>query len=137
DIVNACSTEVAANYADRKSELEPTFTSNSSGEEMFSRMELVRKLCSGDRAYLDLVSGALYIHFAPQNTGSAPDLLRTIGALAGASRHGSIKEIISLNFDCSLEWYLGLHGTVTQVVSRWPTVLGNSDVTVYHPHGYL
>jgi SIR2-like domain len=137
EIVNACSTEVASNHADRKSELEPTFTSNSSGEEMFSRMELVRKLCRGDRAYLDLVSAALYIHFVSQNTASAPDLLRAIGALAGASRHGSIKEIISLNFDCSLEWYLGLHGTVTQVVSRWPTVLGNSDVTVYHPHGYL
>jgi SIR2-like domain len=136
-IVNACSSEIAARQADRKGELEPSFTSSSSGEEMFGRMELVRKLCGDDKAYLEVVGVALYAHFTPHHSNSAPDLLQAIGALAAASRQGSVKEIVTLNFDCSLEWYLGLHGTITQVVSRWPTVLGNSDVTVYHPHGYL
>jgi hypothetical protein len=136
EIANTCSRVTAARHPDREADLAATFTADTPGEDMFRRMETVRKLL-GDGAYLELVSQTLYTNFSPGRAANAPELLRAIGALATASRHGSVKDIVTLNFDCSLEWYLGLHGTVTQVVSRWPTVLGNSDVTVYHPHGYL
>ncbi len=53
------------------------------------------------------------------------------------SRRGRVREVWTLNFDDILEWYLRLNGFVAQVVTELPTLLGEPDVTVYHPHGFL
>lgn len=64
-------------------------------------------------------------------------MLIALGALVMASARGSIGDIITLNFDDLLEWYLHLHGFRTQVISEFPVDLrGNVDVAVFHPHGF-
>jgi hypothetical protein len=65
------------------------------------------------------------------------DLLLSLGALLMGSRRGSIAEVLNFNFDNMLQWYLGLHGFTTQIVTEFPMLRKDVDVTVFHPHGYL
>jgi hypothetical protein len=53
------------------------------------------------------------------------------------SKRGSVREVLSLNYDDILEWYLELHGYLVQVVCTHPALQSNADVVVYHPHGYI
>jgi hypothetical protein len=64
-------------------------------------------------------------------------LLVSIGALTSGSARGNVKEIITLNFDDVLEWYLSVYGLKTQVAYNLPVLRGNSDVLIYHLHGYV
>ena len=137
EIANVCSEEASRRWSDKKALLATTFTGGTRAEDLFSRMEFIRKLYGDDSAYLQAIRGILYKNHPNGITGEPSDLLRAIGAMTISSRRGSVQEVISLNFDCLLEWYLGLHGMVTQVISRWPTLLGDADVNIYHPHGYL
>jgi hypothetical protein len=63
--------------------------------------------------------------------------LAAIGSLVMASRRGSASKVITFNYDDLLETYLEYHGFVTTSVARPRHWAGNSDVTIYHPHGYL
>lgn len=65
------------------------------------------------------------------------DLLIALGALLMGSKRGSVKEVFNFNFDDVLDWYLGLHGFDTHIVTRLPELQSAADVTIYHLHGYL
>lgn len=63
--------------------------------------------------------------------------LAAIGSLVMASRRGSICSAITFNFDNLLELFLRYHGFVTSAVisaSQWGQY---SDVSVFHPHGFV
>lgn len=65
-------------------------------------------------------------------------LLRALGALIISSAKGGASEVITLNFDDALEWYLSLHGFLPYVVHSPPSFAwSRADVTIYHPHGFL
>lgn len=97
------------------------------------------KECGGDAAaYKELVSKALY---EKANTTfddlRKNDTIASIGALLMASRRGSASEVVTINFDNLLELYLSYFGFVVNSVSEdihWNLA---SDVTIYHPHGFL
>jgi hypothetical protein len=65
------------------------------------------------------------------------ELLVALGSLVMRSRRGSIREVITFNFDDVLERYLQLHGFSVQVVYKYPTLIRDEDVTIYHPHGFI
>lgn len=58
-------------------------------------------------------------------------------ALMTGSRRGSVNRVVTLNFDCILEWYLSLYGLIPRVVVQPPALEGGEDVRIYHPHGFL
>lgn len=65
-------------------------------------------------------------------------LLTALGALMMSSARGSAGEVFTLNFDDVLEWYLDLHGFVSEVVYELPVTLsGAADVHVFHVHGFV
>ena len=64
-------------------------------------------------------------------------LLSAVGALLMGSRRGCIREVWTLNYDDVLEWHLRRHGFVSQVVTATPCLRRDTDVTIYHPHGYI
>jgi hypothetical protein len=65
-------------------------------------------------------------------------LLIAIGAMVMPSSRGSVAEVLTLNFDDLLEWYLDLHGFAVQVVSEVPDLMrATSDARIYHIHGFL
>jgi SIR2-like domain len=136
-IVNALSSRAAVVDADKAHLLlGRSFTSRTPADQLFARMETVRNVF-GDADYLIEVRRELYRNH-PKGISKEPTaLLRAIGAAMISSKRGSVRDVITLNFDCIIEWYLGFHGIVAQVISRWPRLLFESDVRIYHPHGYL
>jgi SIR2-like domain len=60
-----------------------------------------------------------------------------LGAMLMGSRRGTVKDVLTFNFDSALEEYLTLHGYVVRIVTELPTLIGSEDVTIFHPHGYL
>jgi len=64
-------------------------------------------------------------------------LLPSIGAMVMASQRGSSSRVITFNFDNVLELYLQYHGYTLNsciVDKHWEN---NSDVHIYHPHGFI
>jgi hypothetical protein len=64
-------------------------------------------------------------------------LFTALGALLMGSRRGSVREVITYNFDDSLEWYLQVHGFTSQVMVDPLDLRRDVDVTVWHPHGLI
>jgi hypothetical protein len=100
--------------------------------------EIERDIRSAKK-YNELVKKVLYKNVNYRNTGAfvRNELLISLGALMMGSRRGSIKNVITYNYDDLLEWYLGLHGFDVGVIHDPRSLTSNSDVTIYHPHGFL
>jgi hypothetical protein len=97
-----------------------------------------RKKCTSDDEYNKIVKEVLYADVTNDtNKLLHSDLLMAIGALIMGSRRGSVKKVVTYNFDSVLEWYLQLNGYVSRVIQNLPTLEGSEDVTIYHPHGFL
>ena len=65
-------------------------------------------------------------------------LLIAISSLIKSGRTiGGISEIITLNFDSLLEWYLQITGVVVTTTFEQNQIIKSSEVEVIHPHGYL
>lgn len=66
------------------------------------------------------------------------EMLIALGALVMSSVRGSVTDVLTLNFDDVLDWYLRLHGFRTQVVRDLPIMMrGDVDVHIHHIHGFL
>lgn len=105
------------------------------------RMDRVFDLYKGD--FSALVREGLYgEEFLA--AGTYPDrllevrMLIALGALVMSSVRGSVADVLTLNFDDLLDWYLHLHGFRTQIVQNMPKVFrGDVDVRIHHIHGFL
>ena len=87
--------------------------------------------------YIELVKKCLYKDIVYDNSVLKKDLLVSLGSLVMGSFRGSASSVINYNFDDLLEWYLCYHGFSVQTISEIPTIVSSSDVTIYHPHGFL
>jgi hypothetical protein len=93
---------------------------------------------SGEEFFFAKVAEALYGGFhVEENALVMHPLLSALGAMMMGSKRGSVREVLTLNFDNVLETYLGLHGFVARPVYRYPQLLPDNDVTIYHPHGFV
>lgn len=87
--------------------------------------------------YTNRVATALY---EGVNLGSdicQSRLLIALGALMMGSRRGSVREVITFNFDVVLEYYLSLHGFAVQSYDSLPQLRTACDVRVGHINGIL
>ena len=97
----------------------------------------LRTSIADDSKYLACVKKALYEN-SPNRENLVPtELLFALGAMLMGSRRGRIKDVWTLNYDDLLEWYLSMHGFVSESIVQTPCLLGEPDVTIYHPHGFL
>lgn len=78
-----------------------------------------------------------YVDYLDNATVIKNELLISLGALMMGSRRGSVNNVITYNYDDVIEWYLGLHGFDVRVIYDPRTMTTNSDVTIYHPNGFL
>lgn len=106
-------------------------------DNLLSAMENVRDKCANEKEYKELVQKYLTGFISYDYKHAQNMLLIAIGSLVMSSKRGSIEEIVTYNFDDLLEWYFDFHGFNTQVVSEIPFLTKDSDVTVFHPHGFL
>ncbi len=110
--------------------------SSTPNSDLRSLMEEIEQSRTGDE-YRSLVREALYAGVEYTDAIIRERLLIAFGALLMGSRRGKIRVVINFNFDDVLEWYLGLHGFETQVVPKLPALIRETDVVIYHPHGFL
>lgn len=117
---------------------DPAEISDDAGfDQLTQAMGRVRDQLKNNGKYFQLIWDSLYPDGTNRDEWEPSPLLNCIGALLMGSRRGRIKEIWTLNYDDVLEWYLELHGFVSQVVTETPALLRDVDVTTYHPHGFL
>jgi hypothetical protein len=89
-------------------------------------------------AFLKAVHDCLYKDVAIDfNALRQNATLAAIAALVMASKRGSASSVITFNWDNLLELYLSYHGFVAASVHKELHWLGNEDVAIFHPHGYL
>lgn len=100
--------------------------------------EVYRKYKNNENAYKNLLKQCLYRKMPLLSTSVLKsDLLLSIGGLLMGSKRGSVKRVVTLNYDSLIEWFLRIFGFVVKTVHDFPFVEGGEDVTVYHPHGFL
>lgn len=118
---------------------------DTSNEDLRRRMEDVESQSKGNfAAYQSIVRDSLYekvpatvdMKYGMELVVNNP-LLNAVGALMMGSSRGSVRDVITYNFDDLLEWYLELHGFTAQVVTSVNSLRGQPDVVVTHPHGLL
>lgn len=109
-----------------------------SAEELQLAADEVRLIINSNTEYLRIIKECLYSKM-PELSSSilANRLLISLGALFMSSRRGSVKRVVTLNFDSMLEWYLQLCGFDVRVVHKFPHLEGAEDIIVYHPHGFF
>jgi hypothetical protein len=90
-----------------------------------------------DRDFAELVKNCLYRGVSLDDSLLRDRLLIALGALMMGSRRGSVKRVVTFNFDSVLEWYISLYGFVPKVILQPPVDEGAEDVRIYHPHGFL
>lgn len=97
----------------------------------------VRGLLPDPTKFGELVKKHLYLNVQLNEEALRDPLLIALGSLMMGARRGSVKKVLTFNFDSLLEWYLSLHGFSTRVVTNLPSLEGSEDVRIYHPHGFL
>jgi hypothetical protein len=89
------------------------------------------------KGFAELVQKCLYTGVKLDESLVTDPTLVALGALLTGSRRGNVNRIVTLNFDCLLEWYARLYGLVPRVILQPPSTEGAEDVRIYHPHGFL
>lgn len=113
-----------------------TITPATSNEDLrLSIDDVINEL--GEDEYRNKLRRLLYVNITNDVNLISHTLLISIGAMIMNSRRGSVREILTFNFDNVLERYLELHGFIAQSVVNLPCLRREADVTIYHPHGYL
>jgi hypothetical protein len=131
NLVRSCTSELNINLKKAIDDDEPI-------DNLLKYMSQVRqKLGNKENKYRELVNKNLNASAVLDYKDAANLLLMSVGALCMGSKRGSIKEVVTYNFDDLLEWYFALNGFVAQVVTDLPYLASDSDITVYHPHGFL
>lgn len=100
--------------------------------------EVFRDYCKKDKKHFArLVRESLYDGVTLTSELLRSELLIALGLLMMGSRRGSVRRVVSFNFDSILEWYISLCGFVPRVVVNPPALEGAEDVRIYHPNGFL
>ena len=97
----------------------------------------IKFFSNNKKGFAELVRKCLYGDVKLDESLLSDRGLIALGALISGSRRGSVSRVVTLNFDCILEWYLSLYGFISQVVFNLPAAEGSEDVRIYHPHGFL
>ncbi len=91
-----------------------------------------------DEKFIGLSREALYLETAVEIQDLVRiELFRSLSFLFMPTRRGSIRQIVSFNFDDLLERYLRHFGVVVVPTRHMPRWKPDCDIEVLHPHGYL
>jgi len=125
--------EICDNYRGKSSINEDTST-----DELINTVDEIKREINDSVKFNKLVKKILYKNVNYDDTTILHnELLISLGSLMMGSRRGSVNNVITYNYDDLIEWYLRLHGFDVRVIHNPRTMTTNSDVTIYHPNGYL
>lgn len=110
------------------------------GQDLFMQAEMFFKTHCGssETRFAEKTQSALYQSYKTDAAALAEHkLLTALGAMMMGSRRGSVRSVITFNFDDLLETYLSYFGYVVDSIDNLPVWSSRADVEVYHPHGLL
>ncbi len=117
----------------------PSLTSSVSAEdlqraadEVLDKLQDTKILINEIRSILYRDKDELDVKLAYEN-----HLLIAISSLLIGSKRGHVRNVITLNYDSMLEWYLQLYGFMVSSIYEIPTLEGSEDVRIFHPHGFV
>lgn len=95
--------------------------------------------CKDNTEYIKFVRSALYKDTKAFDMKSMKEnkTLNAITALSANSIRGYVRNILTFNFDDILETYLRSQGRIVTTYTEGNKYNENSDVNIYHIHGYL
>jgi len=126
-LVRNCLAEVSPN---KKLKLKPTN----------AELKAVTNIIKGVRPtsdYLDIVKRNLYEGISLNFSLANRDLLIPLSSLIVGNTRGNVTNVVTLNFDSVLEWYLMTNGLSVSVSAKNDLFKKNTDVEVTHLHGFL
>lgn len=118
----------------------PEVSNHDSADKLQDAADKILRKVGDLNKFHDYLEIALYsdkIDYDDIGTVIHHDLLLALGALMIGSKRGHVSNVVTLNFDNILEWYLSVYGYVSNVIYDLPTLEGNEDVRIFHPHGYI
>ena len=136
-LVNSCCKAVGIKKRYRKTQSNEVLLRAMNNVEDTVKKKATQENKNFSAEYHNLVRKSLYRKIKPSHMIAQQPLLIAIGALISGSTRGSVKEVITLNYDDILEWYLEVYGLSSQVVSKLPVLKKNCDVLIHHLHGYV
>ena len=99
---------------------------------------LVKEKCQEDKTdYRSKVTDQLYEGIKLDFRTANKELLIAITSLIVGRRRGTVDWVMTYNFDSILEWYIGVNGLSANVLSSDNILVSQTDLTVFHVHGYL
>jgi hypothetical protein len=114
------------------------FSGKRSPQELSEIMSRVKAKCNTQEDYIKLVQKSLYKNNPNLDFYQIEkNLLIAIGSLIVGNTRGSVKNIMNLNFDSFLEWFLLIYGLKVSIIDKVGKIKENSDVDILHPHGFL
>lgn len=108
---------------------------NADLKELISRVK--DKYDEDEDEYLKIVKTHLYNKVKFNFKLAKKDLLIALSSLMVGSQRGTIKNVVSLNFDSVLEWYLSILGLSVNVITKTQLLQTAADVNITHIHGFL
>lgn len=118
---------------------ESSVNKDTTTDELKDAIDEIERDIKDSEKFKNLVKKILYKNgdYLNDRTVIQNELLISLGALMMGSRRGAVNNVITYNYDDVLEWYLGLHGFNVRVIYDPRTMTTNSDVTIYHPNGFI
>ena len=112
---------------------------DSTPDELQRLAERLKQKIKNEDKLLEFLSRSLYEGIQVNNLHSIIQnkLLISLGALLIGSKRGKVNQIMTLNYDNIIEWYLSLYGYISNSIYDLPKLEGNEDVRILHPHGYI
>ena len=106
-------------------------------EELKTHISNVKADYNNDDIYLEAVQRNLYKGVDFDFTLARKELLIALSSLLIGAHHGKVENIVTLNFDSVMEWYLQMLGLRVNILSKDQLLHHASDVSITHINGYL
>lgn len=97
----------------------------------------VRTACKDLPTYYELTKKHLYAAVTFDFRSLDKDLLIALSSLIIGKKRGNVSNVVTLNFDSVLEWYLTVNGMDVNVLSKDQLFHRSADVNITHIHGFL
>lgn len=130
ELVRRCLEDAGISYDPRD------LAGNPSGERLGLYIDRVEEKFPRNE-YHSRVADALYRGVTLGTDICQAPLLIALGALLMGSRRGSVRDVVTFNFDVVLEYYLSLHGYTIQTYDSLPQLRTAADVRIAHINGAL
>lgn len=115
----------------------PGTTVSSDINELKRLSSLIKSSSANQAAYLELIKKKLYEKTPFDFKLASKEMLIALTSLMVGKVRGNVKNVVTLNFDSVIEWYLKVNGLNANVVTKNHLAESLSDIDILHLHGYL